>query len=253
MISPSSAAVAISTGTDTEGAAVRYTSAPRWLDVLPCTGIVTEKLAKLRPGYRFDVVERTFTMPELAAAIVQALDRPTVLVGHSAGGFPITAAAEKDPTRIAALVYLCAYVPQAGQSLAQMRRDGPSQPLARSFRLNADRTTFTFDPAIAADRFYHDCPPHIAAMALSRLTPQPLAPQETALPATARAKRLPRHYIRCTADRTIPPAYQTAMAAGIPVTDLPTGHSPFLAAPEALAQRLSEIAALTLSTGGLTD
>ncbi len=193
------------------------------------------------------------TLDACATAIVQALDLPTVLVGHSAGGFPITAAAEKDPTRIAALVYLCAYVPQAGQSLAQMRRDGPSQPLARSFRLNADRTAFTFDPAIAADRFYHDCPPHIAAMALSRLTPQPLAPQETALPATARAKRLPRHYIRCTADRTIPPAYQTAMAAGIPVTDLPTGHSPFLVAPEALAQRLSEIAALTLSTGGLTD
>jgi len=39
-------------------------SALRWLDVLPCTGILTEHLAELRPGYRFDVVERT---PEVAA------------------------------------------------------------------------------------------------------------------------------------------------------------------------------------------
>ena len=35
----------------------------RWLDVLPCTGIVSDKLASLRRGYRFDVVERS---PEVA-------------------------------------------------------------------------------------------------------------------------------------------------------------------------------------------
>lgn len=37
---------------------------PRWLDVLPCTGILTERLARERRGHRFDVVERT---PEVAA------------------------------------------------------------------------------------------------------------------------------------------------------------------------------------------
>lgn len=38
-------------------------SAPRWLDVLPCTGILTERLARLRKGFAFDVVERS---PEVA-------------------------------------------------------------------------------------------------------------------------------------------------------------------------------------------
>jgi len=37
---------------------------PRWLDVLPCTGILTERMARERRGYRFDVVERT---PDVAA------------------------------------------------------------------------------------------------------------------------------------------------------------------------------------------
>ncbi len=41
--------------------------APRWLDVLPCTGIVTERLARLRPGFRFDVVERTREVAEFVA------------------------------------------------------------------------------------------------------------------------------------------------------------------------------------------
>lgn len=31
----------------------------RWLDVLPCTGIVTERLWRKRPGFTFDVVERS--------------------------------------------------------------------------------------------------------------------------------------------------------------------------------------------------
>jgi len=35
----------------------------RWLDVLPCTGIVTAKVAQTMKGYRFDVVERS---PEVA-------------------------------------------------------------------------------------------------------------------------------------------------------------------------------------------
>jgi nitroreductase len=45
--------------------------APRWLDVLPCTGIVTERLAKLRPGFRFDVVERTSEVADFVAQRVR--------------------------------------------------------------------------------------------------------------------------------------------------------------------------------------
>ena len=40
----------------------------RWLDVLPCTGIVTEMLYRERPGFRFDVVERTSEVAEFVAA-----------------------------------------------------------------------------------------------------------------------------------------------------------------------------------------
>jgi nitroreductase len=42
-----------------ERPAERGATIGRWLDVLPCTGIVTDLLAKLRPGFSFDVLERT--------------------------------------------------------------------------------------------------------------------------------------------------------------------------------------------------
>jgi len=40
----------------------------RWLDVLPCTGIVTERLARERGGFRFEVLERTREVAEFVAA-----------------------------------------------------------------------------------------------------------------------------------------------------------------------------------------
>jgi nitroreductase/SAM-dependent methyltransferase len=43
-------------------------SAPRrWLEVLPCTGIVTELLSRKRPEWRFDVVERTSEVASFVA------------------------------------------------------------------------------------------------------------------------------------------------------------------------------------------
>ena len=176
------------------------------------------------------------TLADQAQAILAALRGPTVLVAHSAGGYPMTAAAQTDPSQITALVYLCAYVPRVGQNLAQMRRAGPSQPLAPALRLLPDRSAFHFDPALCTDLFYHDCPDPQAAIA--RLCPEPVAPQETALPDTARANALPRHYIRCTQDRAIPPDYQATMASSFAPAnrhDLPASHSPFLSMPRRLA------------------
>lgn len=182
------------------------------------------------------------TLDLYADAILNAITAPVIVVGHSMAGYPITAAANRAQGRIRGLVYLCAYVPMAGHSLAQMRRMAPSQPLRDAIIVDATRTSFTIDPAKAVNRFYHDVPPSRAAWAVAQLGPQPILPQET--PLTAR-HGLPCHYLRCTQDRTIPPEFQARMTADWPaghVQDLPTSHSPFLADPALLAQHLDRIA-----------
>lgn len=197
------------------------------------------------PGHGADLTPLAeVTLDGYAEAILTALDGPTVLVGHSAGGFAITAAAQKRPDLVSALVYVCAYMPMPGKSLAQMRRMAPSQPLMEAVQVAPDRVSFTIDPAMAPDRFYHDVAPDLAAWATARLGPQPIAPQETALADTARAAALPRHYIRCTQDRTIPPDFQCTMTEGWSggrVVDLPMSHSPFLADPARMATTMAEI------------
>ncbi|SEM98467.1 alpha/beta fold hydrolase [Palleronia pelagia] len=182
------------------------------------------------------------TLDTYAARIVEAIDTPVTLVGHSMGGFPITAAALAAPDKIARLVYLCAYVPTPGRSLSQMRGDWPDQPLVPHIRRAEDGASFTFDPDRVETLFYHDCPPGTVEFARAHLTPQPTAPQATALP---RLPDVPRSYIVCDDDRAIPAGFQRQMAADFPdgeVQTMATAHSPFFAAPGDLARRLAALA-----------
>ena len=198
------------------------------------------------PGHGLDhTADMDVTLDLYARSILGALHGSTIVVGHSMAGYPITAAAELDPSRIAALVYVCAYAPASGKSLADMRRAGPRQPLAPAIRVDATRTSFTFDPAQTDDLFYHDCDAEARTLADLCLSPQAILPQETPLALTPASQGLPRHYIRCTEDRAIPPEYQAVMAQGFEpghVSSLPSSHSPFFSMPAALAARLDAIA-----------
>ena len=171
------------------------------------------------------------TLADQARAIDEALTAPTILVGHSAGGFPITAATSP---QIAGRIYLAAYIPAPGQSVASLRRAGPSQPMKGAFQITPDRSAYTFAPARCRDLFFHDCPD--PGQDTARLCAEPIAPQETPL---SHGPAQPAAAIICTEDRAIPPDWQRAMAKGLPQRDLASGHCPFLAMPNALAETLS--------------
>jgi pimeloyl-ACP methyl ester carboxylesterase len=63
---------------------------------------------------------------QTAAAVAEATEAsggPVVLTGHSYGGAVITGAADRAPERVAALVYLDAFVPEDGDSCWSMTSD----------------------------------------------------------------------------------------------------------------------------------
>lgn len=188
------------------------------------------------------------TLDSCAQAIVDALDEDTVVLGHSWGGFPITRAAdmahETCQNKIARLIYLCAYAPWDGHSLAEMRRAAPRQPLMKAVRKSADGLSYTIDPAQVRDAFYHDCPEGTADFALANLTPQSIAAQETKISLGDGHRQIPRSYIRCADDQTIPPEFQVTMTKDWPAADvyeMPTSHSPFFADPASLAALIDQI------------
>jgi pimeloyl-ACP methyl ester carboxylesterase len=206
-----------------------------WRDTLP---FLNNAAAIDLPGHGQDKTPiADVTLDLYVEAILDAITTPAVLVGHSMAGYPITAAALRAPEKIARLVYVCAYVPKSGQSLADMRRAGPRQPLLEAIETSADRQSFRFRPEMVADKLYHDCPPETVNYALAHLGPQAIKPQST--PITFDQVIPPRRYILCREDRAIPPEYQVRMSQGWADTrHMACSHSPFFAQPETLAKAI---------------
>jgi pimeloyl-ACP methyl ester carboxylesterase len=206
-----------------------------WRDTLPFLETAT---AIDLPGHGADKTPiPQVTLDLYVEAILDAITTPTVLVGHSMAGYPITAAALRAPEKILRLVYVCAYVPQSGLSLADMRRAGPRQPLLDAIEVSADGQSFSFRPKMVADKLYHDCPIETVDYALANLGPQAIKPQSTAI--AMAETNLPKRYILCTQDRAIPPDYQVTMSQGWPdIRRMECSHSPFFAQPQALAQAI---------------
>ncbi|WP_395543419.1 alpha/beta fold hydrolase [Neotabrizicola sp. sgz301269] len=185
----------------------------------------------------------TTTLDAQAQAILTALTGPTILVAHSAAGYPASRAANLDDSKIRAVIHLAAWLPQAGRSLADLRRAWPDNPLGPALRLSPDRLSYSFDPAGVEALFYHDCPPEDRVLAARHLCAEPRAPHETPYPPGKSTR--PQFYIRCSEDHAIPPAQQAEMAAALPPEnrfDLPASHSPFFSRPENLARLIDRIA-----------
>ncbi len=208
-----------------------------WRDVLPHLPSAT---AIDLPGHGADKTPiAEITLALYVEAILDAITTPVHLVGHSMAGYPITAAAERAPEKVAALSYVCAYAPRSGLSLVDMRRAGPSQSLLDAIETSPDKQSFLFRDTLLADRLYHDCPPEAVAFARQNLTPQAIKPQATPIEVTTRSASIPKRYILCSQDRAIPPAYQKTMSHGWPdIRKLKSSHSPFFSMPETLAKEL---------------
>lgn len=179
------------------------------------------------------------------AAAVRAEDAPVVLAGHSSGGMIISAVGDLLPDRVAALVYVSAFLLRPGVSPPAVMRDDRESLLASSLVVDEDGRTTSLRREDARRVFYADCEDEVAAWALDRLQPEPrvVATEPAAEPSTSPFLDLPRFYVECTQDRALGPRTQRAMYEALPcrrVFSLPTGHSPFLAAPRELAECLLE-------------
>jgi len=194
------------------------------------------------PHERFSLA----THADFVADMLRAEPAPAVLVGHSMGGMVVGEAAERVPERVSGLVFLSAVLMLGGSP-------APASPSAPPMTLSADGHSMIGGPAHAPDFFYNTTPPALAASAVARLKPQPVATMTAPLTTTAgRMGALPRAYVECSRDQAIPLAHQRAMQAALPcdpVFTLETDHSPFLSAPEDLAQCLLAAAARFEATG----
>lgn len=167
-------------------------------------------------------------------AVLDDVDRPVVLVGHSYGGAVITEAGTHPA--VAALVYVTAFAPDTGESVQSLigtfPTDGPQPPIlppANGFLL-LDRTRF-------AGSFAGDLPSEDAGFLGDAQVPWGVdAFAGTVTEAAWHSK--PAWYLHVTEDRMIPPVAQLTMAerTGATVATTPGSHAIYLSRPKAVAE-----------------
>jgi len=180
--------------------------------------------------------------------IASAQTEPVILAGHSMGGIAITQAAENCPQKTGALVYLCAFLPRNGDSLMTWAsQDQESMVNPSTMHPRADGAV-NFKLEYSREAFYGNCTDEDVEFAQSRLVAQFGAPFETPVETTVgRWGRIPRYYIECARDRALTLRLQQEMQKHSPCRQtfsIDTDHSPFLSAPERLADILSRIGSL---------
>jgi pimeloyl-ACP methyl ester carboxylesterase len=159
-----------------------------------------------------------------------------VLLGHSYGGMVITAVADAIPDKVAALVYLDAFIPDDGQSL---------------FDLNIPQNTQMFiDRAGALGGLFVPPPPASffgvnekdAARVDALAAPHPIATmmEKIRLSGAYRAvkKRVYVHGTRLPRESPFKPFYERARSEGWEAHALPCGHDVMLDLPDQLTEIL---------------
>lgn len=174
--------------------------------------------------------------------LLTSSDEPAILVGHSMGGMIISQLAEQRPEQISRLVYLCAFLPQNGETLAEKNSSGDSL-FNRSKRVAENGLSMSIDSQHIREIFYHDCDPQLAAQAQTRLVDQAIAPLTTPVQLSAeKFGSVRKDGVICLQDQAITPQLQREMYTTgncDRLFELDSSHSPFYSMPEQVAKILS--------------
>lgn len=205
------------------------------------------------PGHGARLDEES-TLANRRAAIVAALQPGDVLVGHSGGGFDATLAADAAPDLVSHIVYLAAALPREGRTYpeAMVMRNADDVPsgefdadageMLGYLKFDDDGAMWFADFDGAWQYFYHDCDEDTARWAFERLSPERFGDTTVTRVSVPGfwAADLPRSFIRCLQDRSMPRwlADTVTQRLGVEQLTIDTSHSPFLSRPRELTELL---------------
>jgi len=184
--------------------------------------------------------------------VLDGMDGPVLLTGHSMGGMVITQAGSQRPDKLAGLIYVAAFLPQPGQSLIEITHlpEAAGDSVQANLVVEGDPPVSTMPPEAAPEALYHCCTQEQIDWALPRRGSQPVIPFTNPFTPpedldVAAFRALPRAYVTCLQDRAIRPPLQRLMytrAGCDPVVEIDTDHSPWLSRTDELVRALDQVA-----------
>ncbi|MGX1810593.1 alpha/beta fold hydrolase [Nocardia sp. NPDC055321] len=176
-------------------------------------------------------------------SVLDSIEGPVVLAGHSYGGSVITVAAA-GKTNVTALVYIAAFIPAEGESALELTDKfpgstlGPTTSPARYPLPDGESGTELYiRQAEFPAQFAADVAPETAA--LMAATQRPVALAALQEPAAAAAWRtIPAYALLTTNDKNIPVQAQQFMAerASAKTTEIVASHAVSVSEPDAVSE-----------------
>jgi pimeloyl-ACP methyl ester carboxylesterase len=208
-----------------------------WADGSSWSGVIEALQAR---GHRASAVQLPMTSLEAdieatRRAIVNA--RASVVVGHSYGGFVMSAATVGAPT-VRALVFVAAYAPKRGESIASISHAAAEMPGGNAIVYGDDGWTSVdvdrYGPALGAD----------LPASTQRILAAVQGPTHVSClitPVTDIAwESLPCHYVVSVNDQILDPALQQEFAhrTGARVTEIAGSHLALLSHPKVVTDAI---------------
>lgn len=189
---------------------------------------------------------------ELLRDVLDGVDGPVVVAGHSYGGSVLSEAAAGHP-RVQALVYVASFLLDEGESTGDLAGKFPGNELGTALRpvpvRGPDGTTVD-DLWIEQDKFHAifaaDVPADVAA--LMAVTQRPILADALADKATRAAwKTVPSWTVVTLQDLAVPAAAQRFMAerASSHVVEVDASHAVTVSRPDVVARAIAEAARAT--------
>ncbi len=195
-------------------------------------------------GYNVSIVQNpTISLEDDVAVtrrILAAQDGPAILVGHSYGGAVITEAGN-DP-KVAGLVYITAFAPDKGESVATLIKDPPPGAPVPPILPPQDGYLF-LDRAKFPASFAADVDAEKAAFMADSQVPWGVEARSGKISEPAWRTK-PSWYLIVTDDKMIPPDAQRFMSrrAGSTVAEVKGSHAIYVSQPKAVAALVEQAA-----------
>ena len=179
-------------------------------------------------------------------SILDTIDGPVILVGHSYGGFVLTNAAAGDPD-VKALVYVAGFAPAAGDTVEALTGMNPGSGLADPANLvvrpHPGGADGYINPAVFREIFAADLPRHVTNVMAASQRPADVGTlfQPSGPPAW---ETIPSWYVVASKDHTIPPATQRFMAerAGATTVEIRSSHVVMMSHPKQVTDVIEQAA-----------
>lgn len=173
-------------------------------------------------------------------SVVRQQHEPVCLVGHSFGGIVISEVAEAEPSLIDELVFVAAYLPRVGDTLAGLAEEDTDNHFDETNFLFADDYSYAYVPE---DQFAlilcADGDETQRSTVLASRRNEPLGPlNEPSTVTDERFGHVAKRYVATLRDHAVSPMLQRLMMSRTPVGtahEIDSGHSPFITDPLTLA------------------